>query len=122
VRSLIEVPESNSGLASNVSPQISTQAQARHIFGTPEWTARGEGGYFTSQAEAQTVVNAVKDGSATVLGRTSSGQLLVEYDLVTGFNNNVKNGFVGQPTHIFIVKGTVKVSVVPTSPTATPKG
>jgi hypothetical protein len=54
-----------------------------------------------------------------VLGRTANGQLLVRFDGVTGFNNNPAAGFVDQPTNVFIVKGTSKVSVVPTSPGAT---
>jgi RHS repeat-associated protein len=102
-----------------VDGRISRQAQARHIGGTPEWTARGQGGYFAEAADAQAVLDAVKSGTAQVLGRTANGQLLVRFDGVTGFNNNPAAGFVDQPTNVFIVKGTSKVSVVPTSPGAT---
>ena len=104
-----------------IGGKISPQAQARHIEGTPQWTARGEGGYFKSPADAQAVLDAVKSGQAQVIGRTANGQLIVRYDGVTGFNNNAAAGFVDQPTNVFIVKGTLKVSVVPTSPGATAK-
>jgi hypothetical protein len=104
-----------------IGETISPQGQARHIEGTPQWTARGEGGYFKSSGDAQAVLDAVKSGDAQILGRTANGQLLVRYDGIVGFNNNAKAGFVDQPTNVFIVKGTTKVSVVPTSPGATAK-
>ena len=99
-----------------IGRKISPQAQARHIKGTPQWLDRGSGGYFLNESDAQAVLDAVHQGKATVLGRTSNGQLLVRYDSVTGYNNNSAAGFVDQPTHVFIIKGTQKVSVVPTSP------
>jgi hypothetical protein len=104
-----------------IDEKISIQSQARHIEGTPQWTARGKGGYSKSPADAQAVLDAVKSGQAQILGRTSKGQLLVQYDGVTGFNNNSGAGFPNQPTNMFIVKGTSKVSVVPTSPGAKPQ-
>ena len=97
--------------------EISVQRQARHIYGTRAW-ASNEGGYFRDLDDAQTVLNAVHDGSATVLGRTANGNLLVRFDRVTGYNNNPLSGYVDQPTHVFMIKGTTTPSVVPTSPLA----
>ncbi|MEK7411770.1 MAG: RHS repeat-associated core domain-containing protein, partial [Planctomycetota bacterium] len=103
----------------DVSPTISPQRQLRHLEGTAENAANG-GGYLNSLTDAQSVLDALKNGSATVLGRTRNGHLLVRVDEVTGYNTNVAAGFVNQPTNVFIVKGTTSPSVVPTSPTAKP--
>jgi hypothetical protein len=102
-----------------IGASISRQSQLRHIQGTPEWSKRGAGGYFESAEDAQKVLDAVHSGEATILGRTTNGDLLVRFDGVTGYNNNVRAGFVNQATNVFIVKGTAKVSVVPASPGAT---
>jgi hypothetical protein len=67
----------------SIGGKVSAQAQAQHIEGTPQWTARGEGGYFKSPADAQAVLDAVKSGQAQVMGRTANGQLLVRYNCVT---------------------------------------
>lgn len=95
---------------------ISAQRQGRHVLGD----LYNGGGAFNSVREAQIVLDAVKSGQATVLGRTANGHLLVRYEGVTGYNNNVRLGIVNQPTNVFIVKGTSSVSVVPVSPTAVP--
>jgi hypothetical protein len=79
------------------------------------------GGYFTSADQAQQVLDDFHNGDLTVLGRTSSGQILVEDDNVTGYNNNPGAGYFDQPTNRFIIKGVTKMSVVPTSPFAPPK-
>jgi hypothetical protein len=112
------IPQAEIDLIDDV---VSRQAQARHIEGTPAWTARGQGGYLKSDADAQAVLDAVKNGDAQILGRTANGQLLVKVPSVTGYNNNAAAGFLDQPTNVFIVKGTSKVSVVPTNPGAIPK-
>jgi hypothetical protein len=80
---------------------VSHQAQARHIKGTPAWTARGQGGYLKSEADAQKVLYAVKNGTAQILGRTANGQLLVKVPGVIGYNNNVGAGFLDQPKCLY---------------------
>ncbi|MGY2704686.1 WXG100-like domain-containing protein [Nocardioides sp. HB32] len=95
---------------------ISLQRQERHLFGSDLWIDRGRGGYFHAPNEAQAVLDAVHDGSATILCRLPNGGLLVRYDGITGFNNNAYAGYVDQPTHMFMIKGTAHPSVVPVSP------
>ncbi len=63
-----------------------------------------------------------RSGTRRVLGKTKHGHLVVEVESVTGFNNNRGAGFMNQPTHIFMIKGTSRPSVVPTTPTWTPHG
>ncbi|MDF1602765.1 hypothetical protein [Nocardioides sp. YIM 152315] len=99
----------------DLSYAVSVQRQARHVRGTSEWST-GRGGYFSSELEAQQVLDAVHDGLATILGRNAQGHLVVRYDGVTGFNNNVGAGFIDQPSHVFLIKGSAHPSVVPTSP------
>ena len=101
----------------NINKTVSRQRQARHVKNTPEWVRRGKGGYFGSGDDAQKVLDAVHDGSATIMGRTKHGDLLVKFDGVTGYNNNPVKGYVDQATNVFIVKGTKSPSVVPASPT-----
>jgi hypothetical protein len=101
----------------DVANRINVQAQARHIIGTPQYAG---GGYFLSPADAQQVLNDFHMGNVTILGRTGAGQILVQDNNVVGYNNNPGLGYLDQPTNIFIIKGTVKVSVVPTSPGAAP--
>jgi hypothetical protein len=55
-----------------------------------------------------------------VLGATRKGHVLVRYSGVTGFNNNAAAGFLDQATNVFLLKGGVRPSLVPTSPLATP--
>jgi hypothetical protein len=57
-------------------------------------------------------------GTATVMSQGTNEQIVVYDPHVTGFNSNTLNGYVGQETHVFIIKGTQKVSVVPASPAA----
>lgn len=72
--------------------------------------------YLNSQADAQSVLDAYHNGDATVLGRTSNGNIVVRYDGVTGYNNNPGAGFLDQPTNVFMIKGTKSPSVVPINP------
>lgn len=63
------------------------------------------------------MLDAFHSGDATVLGAARGGGVYVEYDGVTGFNNNPGAGYIDQPTNIFMIKGTSSVSFVPVSPT-----
>lgn len=101
---------------SAITPTIHRNNQARHIMGHNRYNG---GGWFNNQEEAQRVLDAVLDGRATILGRTSQGHLLVRYDGVTGYNVN-RPTYIDQPTNVFMIKGTTKPSVVPTSPAAQP--
>lgn len=107
--------EGGVALSSSIGTKVSLK-QLRHLKGRPEWTARGEGSYLQSMDDAQAVLDAVHSGSARVLGTTRQGHVVVEFKGVTGFNNNPAAGFVDQPTNVFMIKGTAKPSVVPTSP------
>ena len=71
-------------------------------------------------SDAQAVLDAVQDGSADILGRTKSGHILLRVQGVEGVNVNTGTLNPAQPTDVFIVKGTTRPSVVPTSPAATP--
>ena len=102
-----------------LSPTISRQKQARHVEGAAE-RADDSGGYFSDPADAQAVLDAVHDGSADILGRTTTGHILVRVDGIEGINVNSRMEPPRQPTDVFIVKGTSRPSVVPTSPAATP--
>ena len=99
----------------NIGTTVS-QKQFRHIFGRNEWLNRGQGGYFNTIAEAQTVLNAAHSGEAKILTQTVQGHVLIEYAGIIGFNNNVANGFLNQPTNTFLIKGSAAPSVVPTTP------
>ena len=92
-----------------------SQRQNRHIQDTKQWGVK-KGGYLKTLAEAQAVLDAVHSGEARVIGMSSEGHLIVEVKGVTGYNNARGAGFVDQPTNIFLIKGTAKPSVVPTSP------
>jgi hypothetical protein len=96
--------------------------QARHIFGTQAYAARGSGGYLNSMDDAQAVLDAYQSGSAAVIGKSAQGFPIVEFNGVTGTNVNVAAGFPNQPTNIFMIKGTVRPSVVPMQPNWTPAG
>lgn len=101
-------------------PEISrrvSQKQGRHLKDNPNHNG---GGYMNSQADAQSVLDAVHNGDATIIGTTKQGHLLVQYDGVTGYNNNVRATIADQPTNVFMIKGTASPSVVPTSPNARP--
>jgi len=102
----------------SISKKIS-QKQMRHIKGRKEWVDRGQPSYLQSLDDAQAVLDAVHDGSATVLGTSKQGYLVVRVEKVTGFNNNPRSGFVDQATNVFYIKGSTKPSVVPHNPTWT---
>ena len=101
---------------SRYRPYVSRQKQARHVAGTMEWRRGGRGGYFKTHEDAQAVLNAARNGNATLLGANGKGFPVVQYHGVTGFNNNPRAGYMNQPTNIFVIKGTNKPSVVPISP------
>jgi RHS repeat-associated protein len=97
----------------SVKTAVSAQKQARHVIGTPQY--RG-GGYFNNRNEAQEVLDAFHAGRVEVMGVTNGGHVQVRYTGVTGYNNNPAAGYVGQPTNIFMIKGTSSPSIVPISP------
>lgn len=97
----------------SVNTGISVQRQYRHLHGHPLYN---NGGYFHSLDEAQQVLDAFHSGAAEVLGVTKGGHIRVRYTGVTGYNNNPVKGYLHQPTHVFMIKGSTKPSVVPTSP------
>lgn len=66
--------------------------------------------------KAQSVLNAYNAGSATIVGRSSSGFPLVRLNSITGYHVNFRYGIEGQPTNVFMIKGTKSPSVVPVSP------
>ena len=103
-----------------LSPTISRQRQGRHIEGTAAHRQNG-GGYFADPADAQTVLDAVHDGSGEILGRTRGGDILVRVEGVEGFHRNVRQDVFGEPTNVFFVKGTASPSVVPTRPMRIPE-
>lgn len=99
--------------------------QSRHMR-KPGDLRRDGGGYFTAREDPQKVLTAYHSGQTTLLGR-SNAKLpmeqfpIVRYNKVKGFNNNPGTKHFNQPTDVFMIKGTVKVSVVPMSPTWSPK-
>ena len=100
-------------------PEVATkvsQKQFRHVEGRPELEARGGGGYVSSVADAQKVLDAYHGGQTTVLGRNAQGFPVVKFEGVTGTNVNVGVGIIDQPTNVFIIKGTKSPSIVPTNP------
>ncbi len=98
-------------------PMKVAQTQNRHIRGNPKY---GGAGYFIDGKDAQAVLTAFHEGRVTILGRRPNGNLLVRCDDVTGFNHNPGAGYHDQPTHVFMLKGTTSVSVVPIDPNAKP--
>jgi hypothetical protein len=106
--------------AVNVASKIS-QKQFRHLAGRPELAARGSGGYMNSMADAQTVLDAYRNGSATVLGQHPQGFPIVRVDSVTGINVNIGAGVSEQATNVFMIKGTTSPSVVPINPNWVPR-
>lgn len=95
------------------SETISHSRQAKHMKDSPRWE---HGGYFTDIADAQAVLDAFHHGRAEVLGVTTRGHVVVRFEDVVGFNHNPSNGYANQPTNVFFIKGTRKVSVVPCNP------
>ena len=100
------------GVTNGLSKTISAQKQARHIAGT----AKSGGGFLNSIDDAQSVLNAVHSGKATFLGTSKAGHQVYRFNGVTGTNVNLGAGITGQPTNVFMIKGTTSPSVVPTSP------
>jgi RHS repeat-associated protein len=96
----------------NINKKISVQKQARHIAGT----AKPGGGFLNNLEDAQTVLNAVHSGEATYLDTSSQGHLVYRFDGVTGTNVNIGAGISGQPTNVFMIKGTIHPTIVPTNP------
>ncbi|MCG6146457.1 polymorphic toxin-type HINT domain-containing protein [Leptospira bandrabouensis] len=99
-------------LTKDLNKKISVQKQARHLAGT----AKPGGGFLDSVDDAQSVLNAVHSGDATLLGTSKAGHLVYRFDGVTGTNVNLGAGIKNQPTNVFMIKGTSSPSVVPTSP------
>jgi hypothetical protein len=104
--------EAGKGVTNGLNKTISVQKQARHIAGT----AKPGGGFLNSVDDAQSVLNAVHSGKATFLGTSKVGHQVYRFNGVTGTNVNVGAGITGQPTNVFMIKGTTSPSVVPTSP------
>jgi len=100
------------GGVSGLSKIVSVQKQARHLAGT----AKQGGGFLNSVDDAQAVLDAVHSGQATFLGTSKTGHQVFRFNGVTGTNVNLGAGIGGQPTNVFIIKGTVSPSIVPTSP------
>ncbi|MFD1322244.1 polymorphic toxin-type HINT domain-containing protein [Micromonospora sonneratiae] len=109
----------NTGPVPCIATAISRQKQGRHVQGDPLHANTGKS-YFNSHADAQSVLDAYHNGQATVLGQMSNGNIVVRYGNVTGYNNNPGAGFLGQPTNVFMIKGTKSPSVVPINPNWTP--
>ncbi len=106
------------GTELNLATKVTRKSgQERHIKGSGAWSG---GSYLNSRGDAQAVLNAVHNGSATILGKTKNGHVLVKYDGVQGVNVNVGAGYPSQPTNVFVIKGTTNPAVVPASPSATP--
>lgn len=93
--------------------RVSQQKQNRHLRGRQEY--RG-GGYLDTMDDAQTVLDAFDSGEATLLGETAHGFPVIRVDTVTGYNENRGAGYSAQPTHVFMIKGERRLSVVPMSP------
>ncbi len=66
--------------------------------------------------DAQRVLDAYRIGNVTILGKNAQGFPIVKFEGVTGTNVNAGVGIIGQPTNIFIIKGTKSPSIVPTNP------
>ena len=97
----------------SIWPQMSRRMRFSCDAGDPLF---GGGGYFNSLGDAQAVLDAFHDGSASVLGVSRNGHIVVEVPSITGYNNNPLNGYVDQPTSVFFIKGTSSPSVVPANP------
>ena len=102
-------------IVQKISKKISLK-QIRHLAGT----AKSGGGYLANAADAQKVLDAIHSGEAIYLGATSQGHHVFRYNGVTGTHVNIGAGITGQPTNVFMVKGTTSPSIVPKSPNWTP--
>ncbi|GFM77682.1 hypothetical protein PSCICM_35010 [Pseudomonas cichorii] len=130
VKSLLESPvppKGSSGkvdaikdiLSPNDFPEVAakiSQKQLRHIAGRPELEARGGGGFLNSVDDAQKVLDAYRAGQVNILGRNAQGFPVVKFESVIGTNVNAGAGITGQPTSVFIIKGTKSPSIVPANP------
>jgi len=96
-----------------LSSTLSRQKQLRHLDGSP---IQAEGGYLFDLHDGQRVIDAVHDGSAPIVGRATSGHLIVEYPAVSGMHVNAGVGQPGVVTSTFLIKGTSSPSVVPARP------
>ncbi|HEX8620555.1 MAG TPA: LysM peptidoglycan-binding domain-containing protein [Allosphingosinicella sp.] len=103
---------------SSLPATIARQRQERHILGSRLYAGRG--GYLRSLDEAQEVLDAARGGNATFVGMHKDGPV-VRFDGVTGYNHNPRSGFPHQPTNLFYLKGSDRVSVVPMSPDWRPR-
>lgn len=108
------LPTAN-GVPNGLSKTVSRQKQLRHLAGTAE-NAKNGGGFMNSLADAQSVLDAVHSGKATLLGTNKSGFPVYRVNGVVGTNVNAGAGIANQSTNVFIIKGTVSPSVVPTNP------
>jgi hypothetical protein len=113
----LATPPNNSIDLTKFNARISLQRQARHLAGSD---ATNRGGYMSSVADAQKVLDAFRAGHTEIIGITPAGNMAVRYGRVTGFNNNIQKGFVDQPTHVFVIKGSKSPSVVPANPNGVP--
>ena len=96
-----------------ISDRISRQSQAEHIQGDPNHV---HGGYLLSQEDAQQVLDDFHLGTAPILGTTRNGLIIVRDPDVLGYNVSPGAGYPNQETHTFLIKGSTKVSIVPTTP------
>ncbi len=101
----------------SVSTRISAQRQSRHVQGTPQYGSGQGGGYLHSADDAQRVLDAFHRGTADIVSvSTRGGHVKVRVPEVTGVNVNPAKGYPAQPTNTFLIKGTSRPSIVPTSP------
>lgn len=98
-----------------VAAQISQQKQFRHLSGG------AAGGYMRNLNDAQAVLNAYHAGDAIILGRSAQGFPVVRVPGVTGINVNRAARVTNQVTNVFMIKGTVRPSIVPVTPTWRPR-
>ena len=99
-----------------LSRVLNVNKQARHLLGT----AKEGGGFVNSMDDAHAVLNAVHLGEATYLGTSKAGYQVYRFGGVTGTNVNIGAGIIAQPTNVFMIKGTINPSIVPTTPLWTP--
>jgi len=97
-----------------ISRSISEQKQDHHVQPSRLY---GGGGYFSSRAGSQSVLNAFHSGGGFIMGRNiGNSQIFFHYGGAAGFNQNLGAGFINQTTNMFMIKGTSRVSVVPINP------
>ena len=99
----------------NINNRINAQRQSRHLKGT-EQNTQNRGGYLNSNKDAQKVLDDFHAGKSQVIAKHRSGGPIVRNKSVTGYDNNLRMRRLDTPTHIFWIKGTKTVSVVPINP------